>query len=113
MTFAKDIGLGKQLDRSFSHLKLRRRLYSVSAKVMSFLQMVIKGGDRLLDIDVLRADPGLPRSFTDGASSPAEHAGRFEPAVSNEGCSSAGGVWNAGCSGGASGEENVAGNPRH
>jgi len=26
---------------------------------MSFLQMVIKGGDRLSDIDILRADPGL------------------------------------------------------
>jgi len=74
MTFAKDIGLGKQLDQSFSHLKLRRQWYSVSAKVLSFLQMVIKGGDRLSDIDVLRADQGLPRSFTDKGSSPAEHA---------------------------------------
>jgi len=59
LIFAKDIGLVKQLDRSFSHLKLRERGYSLSAKVMSFLQMVIKGGDRLSDIDVLRADPGL------------------------------------------------------
>jgi len=59
MTFAKDIGLAKQLDRSFSHLKLRERGYSVSAKVMSFLQMVIKGGDRLSDIDILRAAPCL------------------------------------------------------
>jgi hypothetical protein len=59
MTFAKDIGLGKQLDLRFSHLKLRQRGYSVSAKVLSFLQMIIKGGDRLSDIDLLRADPGL------------------------------------------------------
>jgi len=59
MTFAKDIGLAKQLDLCFSHLKRRRRGYSLSAKVMSFLQMIIKGGDRLSDIDLLRADPGL------------------------------------------------------
>jgi len=59
MTFAKDIGLGKQLDLRFSHLKLRQRGYSVSAKILSFLQMIIKGGDRLSDIDLLRADPGL------------------------------------------------------
>jgi len=39
--------------------RLRQRGYSVSAKVMSFLQMLIKGDDRLSDIDVLRADPGL------------------------------------------------------
>jgi hypothetical protein len=26
---------------------------------MSFMQMLIKGGDRLSDIDILRADPGL------------------------------------------------------
>ena len=59
LTFAKDIGLGKHLDLRFSHLKLRQRGYSVSAKVLSFLQMIIKGGDRLSDIDLLRADPGL------------------------------------------------------
>jgi len=59
MTFAQDIGLGKELDRTFSHLKQRRRGYSVSAKILAFLQMIIKGGDRLNDIDVLRADPGL------------------------------------------------------
>jgi len=59
MTFAKDIGLGKQLDCCFSHLKRRQRGYSVSAKILSFLQMIIKGGDRLSDIDLLRADPGL------------------------------------------------------
>jgi hypothetical protein len=59
MTFAKDIGLGKQLDHCFSHLKQRQRGYAVSAKVLSFLQMIIKGGDRLSDIGLLRADPGL------------------------------------------------------
>jgi len=59
MTFAKDIGLDKTLDLCFSHLKLRKRGYSVSAKVLAFLQMIIKGGDRLSDIDILRADPGL------------------------------------------------------
>jgi hypothetical protein len=59
MTFAKDIGLAKQLDCCFSHLKRRKRGYSVSAKILSFLQMIIKGGDRLSDIDLLRADPGL------------------------------------------------------
>jgi hypothetical protein len=59
MTFAQDIGLGRQLDSLFSHLKLRRRGYSVSAKILSFLEMIIKGGDRLSDIDLLRADPGL------------------------------------------------------
>lgn len=59
MTFAKDIGLRRQLDLRFSHLKLRQRGYSVSAKVLSFLQMISKGGDRLSDIGLLRADPGL------------------------------------------------------
>ncbi|MBP6059309.1 MAG: IS1380 family transposase [Candidatus Saccharicenans sp.] len=59
MTFAKDIGLGKQLDQCFSHLKRRQRGYSVSAKIVSFLEMIIKGGDRLSDIDILRSDPGL------------------------------------------------------
>jgi hypothetical protein len=28
----------------------------VSAKVLSFLQLIIKGGDRLSDIDLLRAE---------------------------------------------------------
>lgn len=59
MTFAKDIGLAKQLDQCFSHLKRRQRGYSVSAKILSFLEMIIKGGDRLSDIDILRSDPGL------------------------------------------------------
>jgi hypothetical protein len=59
MSFAKDIGLGKQLEFCFSHLKQRNRGYSVSAKILSFLLMIIKGGDRMSDIDLLRADPGL------------------------------------------------------
>ena len=33
MTFAKDIGLGKQLDLRFSHLKLRQRGYSVDQRL--------------------------------------------------------------------------------
>jgi hypothetical protein len=59
MTFAKDIGLDKRLDFLFSHFKERRRGYSISAKLLAFLQMIIKGGDRLNDVDTLRADPGL------------------------------------------------------
>lgn len=59
MTFAKDIGLDKKLDRMFGHLKERRRGYSISAKILVFLQMILKGGDRLNDVDLLRADPGL------------------------------------------------------
>ncbi len=59
MTFAKDIGLDKRLDSLFSHLKERRRGYSISAKVLVFLQMIIRGGDRLNDVDTLRSDPGL------------------------------------------------------
>lgn len=57
--FAKDIGWGKQLDPCFSHLKRRQCGYSVSAQVLSFLQMIIKGGDRLSDIDLLQADQVL------------------------------------------------------
>jgi hypothetical protein len=59
MTFAKDIGLDKRLDSLFAHFKERRRGYAISAKVMAFLQMIIKGGDRLNDVDTLRSDPGL------------------------------------------------------
>lgn len=59
MTFAKDIGLIEELERQLSHLKKRRRGYAVSEKILSFVQMLIKGGDRLSDIDVLRSDPGL------------------------------------------------------
>ena len=59
MTFAKDIGLFGSLEKAFSHLKKRKRGYAVSEKILSFIQMLIKGGNRLSDIDVLRSDPGL------------------------------------------------------
>ena len=59
MTFAEDIGLGKTLERTLAHLKRRRRGYAVSTKILMFLQMIIKGGDRLSDIEGLMADPGL------------------------------------------------------
>lgn len=59
MIFAKDIGLVEELERRLSHLKKRRRGYAVSEKILSFVQMLCKGGDRLSDIDVLRSDPGL------------------------------------------------------
>jgi hypothetical protein len=59
MTFAQNIGLGKELDRLFSHLKQRRRGYTVSALLLSFIRMIIQGGDRLNDLDQLEADPGL------------------------------------------------------
>jgi len=59
MTFAKDIGLIEALERVFSHLRKRRRGYTVSEKILSFVQMLIKGGNRLSDIDVLGSDPGL------------------------------------------------------
>jgi len=35
MTFAKDIGLIEELERLLSHLKKRRRGYSVSEKILS------------------------------------------------------------------------------
>ncbi len=59
MTFARDIGLFTTLEKAFSHLKKRKRGYAVSEKILSFIQMLIKGGNRLSDIDVLRSDPGL------------------------------------------------------
>ena len=59
MTFAKDIGLFGTLEKVFSHLKKRKRGYAVSEKMLSFIQMLIKGGNRMSDIDVLRSDPGL------------------------------------------------------
>jgi len=59
MTFAKDIGLIDALERVLSHLKKRRRGYTVSEKILSFVQTLVKGGNRLSDIDVLRSDPGL------------------------------------------------------
>lgn len=59
MTFATDIGLDKRLDSLFGHFKERRRGYSISAKILAFLQMILKGGDRLNDVAILRSDPGL------------------------------------------------------
>lgn len=60
MTFAEDIGLCKLRDLRFSHLTLRLRANSVSAKILMFLQMIIKAGDRFSYIDLLRID-GVPR----------------------------------------------------
>jgi len=59
MSFAKEIGLIDELEKKFSHLKKRNRGYCVSEKILSFLQMLIKGGERLNDIDILSSDPGL------------------------------------------------------
>ena len=59
MSFAKEIGLIDELEKKFSHLKKRKRGYCVSEKILSFLQMLIKGGVRLNDIDILSSDPGL------------------------------------------------------
>ena len=53
MSFAKEIGLIDELEKKFSHLKKRQRGYCVSEKILSFLQMLIKGGGRLNDIDIL------------------------------------------------------------
>ena len=57
MSFAKEIGLIDELEKKFSHLKKRKRGYCVSEKVLSFVEMVIKGGRRLNDIDILSSDP--------------------------------------------------------
>jgi len=59
MSFAKEIGLFDELEKTFSRLKKRRRGYSVSEKILSFVEMLIKGGRRLNDIDILSSDPGL------------------------------------------------------
>jgi len=59
MSFAREIGLIDELEKRFSHLKKRNRGYSVSKKVLSFLEMLINGGRRLNDIDILSSDPGL------------------------------------------------------
>ena len=76
MSFARDIGLIDELEKSFSHLKKRKRGYSVSEKILSFIETLIKGGCRLNDIDILSSDPGLldilmmdrfPRANTIGA----------------------------------------------
>ena len=59
MSFAKEIGLAAALEKRLSHLKKRKRGYCVSEKVLSFVEMLIKGGRRLNDIDILSSDPGL------------------------------------------------------
>jgi len=59
MSFAREIGLIDELEKRFSHLKKRKRGYSVSEKILSFVEMLIKGGRRLNDIDILSSDPGL------------------------------------------------------
>lgn len=59
MSFAQEIGLAAELEERFSHLKKRQRGYSVSEKILSFVEMLIKGGRRLSDIDILSSDPGL------------------------------------------------------
>jgi len=59
MSFAKEIGLVDELERRFCHLKKRGSGYCVSEKILSFIQMLIKGGERLNDIDILSSDPGL------------------------------------------------------
>lgn len=76
MSFAKEIGLIDDLEKRFPHLKKRKRGYSVSEKILSFIEMLIKGGRRLNDIEILSPDPGLldilrmrkfPRANTLGA----------------------------------------------
>jgi hypothetical protein len=42
LTFAQDLGLGREFDRLFSHLKKRQRGYSVSAVLLSFLRRLSK-----------------------------------------------------------------------
>jgi len=59
MSFAREIGLIDELEKTFSHLKKRKRGYCVSEKILSFVEMLIKGGRRLNDIDILSSDPGL------------------------------------------------------
>jgi len=49
LTFARDIGLFKQLEHLFSPLKYGGRGYSLSARVLSFLP----------DLNFLRSEPGL------------------------------------------------------
>ncbi len=59
MSFAKEIGLIEELEKRFSHLKKRKRGYGVSEKILSLIGMLIKGGTRASDIDILSSDPGL------------------------------------------------------
>jgi hypothetical protein len=44
MSFAKEIGLAAALEKRLSHLKKRKRGYCVSEKILSFVEMLIKGG---------------------------------------------------------------------
>ena len=59
MSFAREIGLIDELEKRFSHLKKRKRGYGVSEKILSLIGMLIKGGSRVSDIDILSSDPGL------------------------------------------------------
>jgi hypothetical protein len=59
LKFAEEIGLYKEIEARFSHLKQRDSGYSVSQMILSLLGMFIKGGDRLSDINILSSDPGL------------------------------------------------------
>jgi hypothetical protein len=63
LKFAEEIGVMKELEKEFSHLKQRERGFSVSQLMMAFLAMFIKGGDRLSDINILSSDPGLTDVF--------------------------------------------------
>jgi hypothetical protein len=59
LSLAQNLGLEKELERRFSHLKQRRRGYEVSALLLSFIRLIIQGGDRLNDLEMLESDPGL------------------------------------------------------
>jgi hypothetical protein len=50
LTFAQNLGLEKELER---------RGYEVSALLLSFIRLIIQGGDRLNDLEMLEADPDL------------------------------------------------------
>jgi hypothetical protein len=63
LKFAEEIGLFKEIEEKFSHLKHRASGYSVSQVIISLLGMFIKGGDRLNDINILSSDPGLLNIF--------------------------------------------------
>lgn len=63
LKFAEEIGLIKEIEDKFSHLKQRDSGYSVSQMIISLLGMFIKGGDRLNDINILSSDPGLLNIF--------------------------------------------------
>lgn len=59
LKFAEEIGLVDELEKRFCHLKQRDRGYRVSQVLLSILGMLIKGGERLSDINILSSDPGL------------------------------------------------------